>query len=308
MKKFVLVFVICILLASSALFALACGNADKGGEGITITDCEGREVVVPQNPQRVVSLQGSFAETWLTAGGKLVGATTDAFEDLNLDMPKAVAVGTVKNPNAEVVISLCPDFVIMSDDIAGHKEIAKTLDSAGIKYAYFRQETFEDYLSMLETFCKLTGNQENYRTYGVQLKERIEKVVAQAKGQSEKPRVLFVRARSQGVSAKASDHMVCTMLDDFGCENIAAMKPSLLENLSLEQIIKEDPDVILVTSMGDEEAAKAYLKKEWESNPAWSGLTAVKNGRYVFLQKNLFHFKPNARWADAYETLFDILF
>lgn len=307
MKK--IAFLLFIAILSSLLFtAVACLPQTAPEDGYTFTDATGRSVTVEKNPGNVVSLQGSFAETWLIAGGDLVGVTTDAFEDFNLDLPDAEIVGTVKEPNTEILLSLNPGFVIMSADIAGHKAVASLLDSLSIPYAYFKQETFDDYLNMLEIFTSLTGKPENYQTYGLALQERIDNVIAKAQAQQNKPEVLFARARSQGVSAKASDHMVCTMLDEFGCVNIAAKNPSLLDNLSIEEIIKQDPDVILVTFMGDEESAKQYLVKAWESNPAWSGLTAVKEHGYVFLQKDLFHFKPNARWADAYETLYKILF
>ncbi len=307
MKK--IAFLLFIAILSSLLFTtVACLPQTAPEDGYTFTDATGRSVTVEKNPGNVVSLQGSFAETWLIAGGDLVGVTTDAFEDFNLDLPDAEIVGTVKEPNTEILLSLNPGFVIMSADIAGHKAVASLLDSFSIPYAYFKQETFDDYLNMLEVFTSLTGKPENYQTYGLALQERIDNVIAKAQAQQNKPEVLFARARSQGVSAKASDHMVCTMLDEFGCVNIAAKNPSLLDNLSIEEIIKQDPDVILVTFMGDEESAKQYLVKAWESNSAWSGLTAVKEHGYVFLQKDLFHFKPNARWADAYETLYKILF
>lgn len=306
MKKTVSLLIIFAVLAV-CVFA-GCTTSTLPEDGITFTDALGRSVTVEQTPQRVVSLQGSFAETWLVAGGQLIGVTTDVFEDYNLDVGDAATVGTVKEPNTEILLSLNPDFVIMSQDIAAHREVAKLLDSVGVSYAYFKQETFDDYLSMLKNFTDITGNKQNYTLYGTDLKSKIDDVIKAAKNVSDKPKVLFVRARSQGVSAKASDHMVCTILDEFGCVNIAAQTPSLLENLSIEQIIKSDPDIILVSCMGDENAAKSYLENAWETNPSWSGLTAVKNDRYVFLQKDLFHFKPNARWATAYETLYQILF
>lgn len=307
MKKTAII-TLAIITAALLCTVAGCIPASAPEDGYTFTDATGREVTVSENPRNVVSLQGSFAETWQIAGGTLVGVTTDAFEDLDLDLPGATVVGTVKEPNTEILLSLNPGFVILSADIAGHKAVATLLDSLSVPYAYFKQETFEDYLRMLEIFTSLTQKPENYQTYGVSLEKRIDDVIRLAKAQTNKPEVLFVRARSQGVSAKASDHMVCTMLDEFGCVNIAAKHPSLLENLSIEEIIKQDPDMILVTFMGDEESAKQYLEKTWETNTAWNGLTAVKQHRYVFLQKDLFHFKPNARWADAYETLYQILF
>ncbi|NMB09003.1 MAG: ABC transporter substrate-binding protein [Tissierellia bacterium] len=45
-----------------------------------------------------------------------------------------------------------------------------------------------------------------------------------------------------------------------------------------------------------------------ESNPAWSTLSAVKNDRYIILPKDLYMFKPNHRYAEAYEGLAKILY
>ena len=84
---------------------------------------------------------------------------------------------------------------------------------------------------------------------------------------------------------------------------------TLLDDLSLEVIVKSDPDFIFVTFMGaDEEKAHKVLDDTLLSNPAWSELSAVKNGRFVILPKQLFHYRPNAKWGEAYQQLADILF
>ena len=76
----------------------------------------------------------------------------------------------------------------------------------------------------------------------------------------------------------------------------------------MDTIIAEDPDYIFVTTMGDSQKAIDALKAGIESNPAWGSLSAVQNGRYLILPKDLFHYKPNARWAESYEYLARILY
>ena len=60
--------------------------------------------------------------------------------------------------------------------------------------------------------------------------------------------------------------------------------------------------------MGDEQKALDYLNGLIQENPAWSGLSAVKGGRYVVLPKDLFHYKPNHRWGESYQYLGEILY
>ena len=67
------------------------------------------------------------------------------------------------------------------------------------------------------------------------------------------------------------------------------------------------PDYIFVSTMGSADAAKAYMLEAVESNPAWAELSAVKNGRYIFLPKELFHYKPLNRWDESYAYLADRL-
>ena len=84
--------------------------------------------------------------------------------------------------------------------------------------------------------------------------------------------------------------------------------PSMLEDLSLEQIINDDPEFIFVSFMGSEDAAKEYLQDNFEKSPSFASLSAVKNSNYILLPKDLFHYKPNNRWDESYEYLAKILY
>ena len=96
------------------------------------------------------------------------------------------------------------------------------------------------------------------------------------------------------------------MLTELGCENIADASSQLSESLNMEYILTEDPDAIFFSLMGDADAALANVN-DLLSQPAWQQLRAVREGNVHILPKELFHFKPNARWAEAYAYLIDAL-
>ena len=99
------------------------------------------------------------------------------------------------------------------------------------------------------------------------------------------------------------------MLAALDCENVADRDNSLLEQLSMEEILLADPEYIFVVlQSADPSDAQAVLETTLLSNPAWSGLTAVREGRYYLMDPNLYNLKPNARWGEAYERLADILY
>ena len=125
----------------------------------------------------------------------------------------------------------------------------------------------------------------------------------------EERRVLVVRASSGSVKAKGSSGTVLgEMLSDLGCINIADSDKTLLENLSAESVIRQEPRRIFVVTMGeDTEKARENFRRMLEENPAWGTLEAVREGRIYFMDKQLYNLKPNARWAESYEKLSDIL-
>lgn len=297
-----------ISIITAALLLTGCAKTDGGSAVYTFTDSQDRTVEV-KSFEKTAVLSGSLAEVWQLAGGELFGITNDAYDGHTLDIPEDVKnYGDVKNPSVEGLIADGVDFVILSGTIANQVKLEETLNSSGITAAYFDVENFDDYLSMLKICTDITGRSDLYAENGEAVRERVEQSVERAKGK-EHPKVLLLRSYSTGIKAKGSDNMTGQMLADLGCENIADSESSLLEELSLEAIVRADPDFVFITTMGgDTEAAIAQYEETLGSNPAWQELTAVKDGRVHVLPKDMFHYKPNNRWDEAYEYLEEILY
>lgn len=122
------------------------------------------------------------------------------------------------------------------------------------------------------------------------------------------PTVLSLRASATFIRAKNShDNVLGEMLKSLGCVNIADHDEYLIENLSMEHIIEKDPDYIFIVQQGDDaEGTKKNIDSFIAENPAWSELTAVKEGRVYLMEKSLYALKPNDRWGEAYAKLEDI--
>lgn len=274
----------------------------------SFTDSLRNTVNLENKPQRVISLVGSYAETWILAGGELSGVTSDVISERNLELPSQTKiVGTIKDPNLEEIIDLSPDFVLLSSDIENHIKISETLKKTNIAFAFFKVEHFDDYLDMLDICTDITGKKELYKENGLAVKKDIDDILKKI-DKNDNAEILLIRAFSSGAKAKDDDNMACKILNDLGTINIASKHKTLLEELSIEEIILEDPDYIFVVTMGSNEKALKTLKSGIEKNPAWSKLSAVKNDRYIVLPKELFHYKPNVRWSESYEYIAKILY
>ncbi len=302
--------------SSAAPASSVAAQTEEDAAFYTFTDDLGREVTVEAQPRRVAALIGSYADIWCTAGGTdtLVAAASDTWTDFDLGLGEEVAdLGGVKSPSIEDLLASEPDLVLASTNTTADLEMQSILEAAGVTVAYFGVDTFEDYLRMLEVCTALTGCPENYQTYGTDVAAQVEDARAKAAAAletQEAPTVLYIRAAASLVKAKGTDgNVLGAMLADLGCVNIADQDDSVLEDLSMEAILAADPDKIFFVLQGaDPEPARAQLEGAVLSNPAWQELTAVQNGEYYYMDKNLYHLKPNARWGEAYQNLVEILY
>jgi len=294
------------------LFIAFCGcvqTRETGDVYYSFTDDLENKVVLLDKPQKVVAAMGSYGELWLLSGGKVTGITEDAVSERNLEFGGDVKIiGGVKEPNLEIILSLSPDFVILSAEIDSHVKIGETLTSAGIAHAYFKTNNFDQYLNMLKICTSINDKPELYEKYGVDVQSQIGEVIDKAASYAQNPKVLLIRSMTANAKALKDEHMIGAILKDLHTENIASKYPSLLEDLSMEIIISENPDFIFITTMGNAEKAMDTLRVSIMANPAWDNLSAVRNDKVFILPKDLFQYKPNARWGESYEYLEKIIY
>lgn len=283
------------------LLILLCAQASA----LCFTDANGRAVDV-ESPQRVVSLYNSYGDAWTLAGGKLAGSIADAFEDASLQ--GAVNLGSHLSPNLELLFSLNPDFVLLSADVSSHREIAALLEAAEIPCAFFSTPDYQSYMNMMQIFCEINDRPDLYQRQIETVQRPIQTIIAEAQALPDSPSALLIRANSTSVKCKGSEGSVAGyILRDLGFHNLADGDHALCESIGMERVIVEDPDYIFVVLQGaNTEAAEKNLAATLWDNPAWSGLTAVREGRFYMLDRALYHYHPNERWAQAYEWIFEI--
>lgn len=309
-KYFSLLLILCLICPFFGM--TACKTQEKKDGTVPITDDLGRTVSVPQSPRRVVALLGSFADIWVLSGGTLSAAPVDAWEDFGHSLENAVNLGGAHSPNAELLLASAPDLVLASASSTSNLALQSLLESAGIAVLYFDVDNFEDYLHMLDVCTDLTGRKDLYTQNGLQVQRAIQTVkedFAKQQIPQEERKILLLRVSSTTVKAKGSAGTILgEILCDMGCVNLADNNKNLLETLSVEQILAEQPYRIFAVTMGnDPAAAQAALENLLRENPAWASLSAVRENRVHVMNKQLFNLKPNARWAEAYGVVYEIL-
>ena len=314
-KKSLIISIAFVVAVIFALGAYESIRSQDDGEDVfyfhQFEDFSGEKVTLTSKPKRVAVLFSSLADVWQIAGGETSITVGESIqrgicqEDVLL-----VDGGAGKTVDIEKLISYEPDFVIYSLDVEAQCKAAEMLKKHKIPTAGMRIESIEDYLKALTICTSLLDTDENMKLYGEDVLSGIQELKMKAALNSYAPEVLFIRSGSSASSAKAkksSEHFAAKILEELNCINIADSAEVILDGLSIEEILLKNPEYIFISIMGDEEAGKAYMDSLLESE-GWSQLDAIKNGRVHYLPKDLFHYKPCARWAEAYEYLYEILY
>ncbi|HBD65346.1 MAG TPA: hypothetical protein DC038_13040 [Clostridiales bacterium] len=281
----------------------------EDADTITVRDKRNKEVTIKKHPKRVICAYNSYLDLWYKAGGEVIGKVDDAAEKPVPGAENAESVGSVNQLSIEKMMSLEPDLVILSPAFKGHLEIGEQLEENGIDVLLLDSNNFREYTELAEVYTKINGRDDLYKTLVEDVVKEREDIISKVPSDV-KPKAAIFFASIKDLKLRTSGHGVGEMLKDLGTVNIAdGTGDGDLIPFSLEKIIEEDPDFIFVQTMGsDSEAIKETLKREAEEKESFASLTAVKEGRYIVLPKDLYLYKPNYRYAEAYMGLAEILY
>lgn len=277
-------------------------EVEKSNE-ISVTDVSGKEIILSEKPEKVISLYASFADLWYEAGGDLVGiCDSRTLPEQVADLPK---VGKMSTPNVEAILALEPDFIIVRDGYVKQEEIIPLLIENNIVVYLANYNNFSEMLKVYKDFCLINGNENLYQEKGISMENKINEIVKDKLEFN----YLLLFATSKSVSAK-DGNITSDIINGFGGENITTkyqIADEESKQFSFEKILEIDPKFIFVQTMGSVEKAKERLEKDIILNPAWSSLSAVKEGRFIYLPKELFLYKPNMKFVEAYEYMRELL-
>ncbi len=276
---------------------------------VTFTDENMNEITIDKNPQRVVVLVNSYADLWYEAGGDIVGRLDSESElpDEYLD-PSVITVGEMLNVNMEVLLGLSPDLVILRQ--GKQAELLPQLQENGISVISMEYDSIEDYLKYLKVFTSLNGEEELYKEYRDSTIKGVNEILEKVPSENN-PDVLLILGATSSLKAYPSGTTNGQILKHLKANNIAdewGEGDATSLEINSEYVIASDPDYILIQTMSREEAIKENVEATFGTTDWWQSLSAVKNGNVIYLDRELFHFKPNGRYAEAYEEMAKIIY
>jgi iron complex transport system substrate-binding protein len=266
-------------------------------------------LLAEERPKRIVSTAPSITEALfaLGLGNQVVGVSRFCnFPDSVQKLPK---VGTYLAPDAEAIARLAPDLVVLQRISS---ELTGRLNALRIKFIEVPHGTLNDVYTGITLMAKAAAVPERASVLNDHIRLELTTLHEKAKGLPS-PRVLAIVNRRPGMLAELTavgpDNYLEQLLEIAGGTNVLA-KPGLpmYPRISLETVLRDDPDVILdlsgqQESEAERKAASAQVLALWNQQ---TQLMAVRKGRVVVGTSNAL-LVPGPRAPEAARLLFDYM-
>jgi iron complex transport system substrate-binding protein len=266
---------------------------------IVLTDGLGRTVTLDKTAQRIVSLAPSATETLYAvgAGAQMVGC--DSFSDYPAEAKSLTDVGgSMGNYSYETIASLKPDLVVAAE--INTADQVKSLEDLGLKVFYIANpKNFDELYQTIQTVGKLTGHDSEALALTDSLSSRVQAVKDTIAKATITPLVFYELDGTD--AAKPWTSGPGTFMDQLitlaGGKNVGASLQSSWAQISVEDLIVQNPDIIL---LGD--GAYGITAAQVGSRPGWAGIKAVKDNQIFTFDDNLVS-RVGPRLVEGLETL-----
>ncbi len=243
------------------------------------------------SPKRIVSLAPSTTEILfaLGLGDNIVGVTS--FCDYPEEAKKKPKIGGMSNPSLEAVVMMKPDLVVMTTD-GNPKEFEARLRSLKIRTYVFTARRLAELPQGIRDMGAFVGAQERSDRLAQEIQDGIDRF-KKRKSEIRNPKsamplkVLFIVWPEPLIVAGPG-----TVMDDaiglLGYENIAAAAKTSYPKYSIEEVIRQSPDVIFIgkaSGMDIRDVSQKILNR-------LGSVTAVRNGSIYYISDNLYRLGP----------------
>jgi iron complex transport system substrate-binding protein len=264
----------------------------------TFVDDLGRKLYLAKAPTRLVSLAPSVTEILfaLGVGDRLVAVTP--FCDYP---PEATRIGKIDGarPSVESLIALRPDLILTPRAFIQPALIEK-LEQLKIPLFLMDAHTAEDVLSHIHTVGRMVERSDTATNLVSDMRRRIQ-YVKERTTSLPRPRLLYV-LNSRPLITVGPGSFIHQLIELAGAENIASAMGQGYPRISLEDVLRYDPEVLLFP-VGTSGGIPSQEQRQWQQ---WAGMSAVRTHRLYQLESVLLE-RPGPRLVEGLERLATLL-
>lgn len=271
---------------------------------LTIIDITETAVIIPQEPQRIISVAPSNTEILFALGleDKIVGITNYCnFPEETKNIEK---IGETFPLNLEKIVFLKPDLILA---YAGQLKEIPRLRELGLQVIVIEPLNLPETLKSIQMIATVAGIPEKGNTLVKNLSQRINQIKTEVSNLeiTKRPKV-FIGGIYETIWTPGEGTLFNELISLAGGINMAAGFSGWIK-ISPEFIIKEDPDIIIIPIGAMNPGDELKIKENISLRPGWSNLSAVKTQKIFIVNEDLF-FRPGPRLVDGLERLYKIFY
>lgn len=285
------------IVVFATLFTFSCakkqGTPEKSAN--PVRDDLGVTVPFDEVPKRIVSLAPNLTEMIysLGMGNRLVGNTL--YCTYPPEARTVTKVGDMLTIDFEKILSLKPDLVLITVE-GNAKDSYTKLKNLGLKVFVSNPRNFQGikktYSDLGQIFMKRPQADSTLNSWQAQY----DSVTSEAQKLDHPKCLFFVGFNPIMVAGKNT--FINELLTSAGLDNIAGDSPQNYPVYSREEIMKRNPDYMIMT--GTSQMEQGVIRNSY---PEWKSLSAVKNNRILVVDPDLY-LRPGPRFIQALKDLF----
>ena len=264
-----------------------------------VTDKLGRNLTVPDAPQRVVALAPSITEIIYALGQEHLLKGVTVYSDYPPAAVRLPKVGSYVQLNLEKILTLKPDLCIAIKD-GNPREVANRLESLNIPVYAVNPRNLETVMTTILEIGNLLNATQQADILVQRMRSRVHDVKSLVEQAGYRPRVFYQIGISPIVSV-GTDTFMHELIVLAGGENLA-QGSAAYPRFSREQVLVLAPEVLIITSMA-RQAVFEQVKAEWSR---WPHMPAIRDHR-IFLEDSNFFDRPTPRLVDGLELLVKLI-
>lgn len=283
--------IIALLSVTMLTFMVGCSNSESNESNVT--NSNGEEVVVATSV--------AVTEILDKLGVEVSGVPTTSYE-LPESTKDATEVGSPMNPDLEIIKSLNPTCVVSVDTLGSDFE---------------KQFTENNIPSMFVNLSTVDGLKETIVNLGEKFdkSEKAAEIIAELENKENelnlskkenKKDVLILFGAPGSVMVSTDNSYVGNLVKIAGGNNIFESESSSFIQVNMEEIIKRNPDKILIMTHAVPDEAKKTVEEEF-AKATWQQLDAIKNNKVYYLENGYFGMSANLKVIEALDKLGAIL-
>lgn len=258
-------------------FVVACAvflTSTNSQAQIEIEDSTGQWVRLAAPAKRVISLAPHITETVYAAGAgaALVGAVS--YSDYPESAQALPRVGSYDNVSYESLIALKPDLVLAWSSGNG-EETVKRLRALGVTVFVEEPRSLEDVAHSLRVFGRLMGTPQKAEQAAIRFSKNLEELRSRYSHQDTLS--VYYQIWDEPLLTLNGEHLISDVVRLCGGRNVFAEAIALVTRISVESVIRADPQIIIASGM---DKARPEWLDDWRR---WNSMTAVANNQLYFV-------------------------